>query len=179
MSRLLRTSRWVTLLALSISFAACGGGTDPATPDADEPDVSTATPDAATPMSADEPASRFNINTVSEEEMRTIPGVGDRMVHEFEEYRPYVSITQFRQEIGKYVDEETVAGYEAYIYVPVSPNDSDAETLRQLPGLDASEAEDLIAGRPYASTEAFMDALGAYVSEDELMEAESYLDDEG
>jgi hypothetical protein len=39
------------------------------------------------------------------------------MVHEFEEYRPYTSIEQFRAEIGKYVDEKEVARLERYIYV--------------------------------------------------------------
>jgi hypothetical protein len=28
------------------------------------------------------------------------------MLHEFEEYRPYTSMAQFRREIGKYVDDE-------------------------------------------------------------------------
>ena len=32
-----------------------------------------------------------------------------RQAHEFEEYRPYVDMDQFRREIGKYVDEEEVA----------------------------------------------------------------------
>ena len=30
-----------------------------------------------------------------------IPGAGDRMTREFEEYRPYTSIGQFRGEIGE------------------------------------------------------------------------------
>lgn len=37
------------------------------------------------------------------------------MVRKFEEYRPYVSIQQFRREIGKYVDEAMVAAYEQYV----------------------------------------------------------------
>ena len=45
----------------------------------------------------------FNLNTTAEADFKMIPGVGDRMAHEFEEYRPYTSIQQFRREIGKYV----------------------------------------------------------------------------
>jgi hypothetical protein len=37
------------------------------------------------------------------------------MAHEFEEYRPYSSIEQFRREIGKYVDEAEVARLEQYV----------------------------------------------------------------
>ena len=44
-----------------------------------------------------------------------VPGVGDRMAHEFEEYRPYQNIEQFRREIGKYVDEDEVARLERYV----------------------------------------------------------------
>jgi hypothetical protein len=45
----------------------------------------------------------------------TIPGMTNRMVHEFEEYRPYTSIEQFRREIGKYVDSNEVARLESYV----------------------------------------------------------------
>ena len=61
----------------------------------------------------------LNLNTASGEEFLMIPGVGDRMVHEFEEYRPYKSIEQFRREIGKYVDEDELARQERYVYLDV------------------------------------------------------------
>ena len=97
------------------------------------------------------------------------------MVHEFEEYRPYVSIQQFRREIGKYVDPAQVAEYEKYIYVPIDENQSDAATLQQIPGLDAPEAQELIAGRPYASRDAFITKLTPKVSAEELAIAKTYL----
>ena len=121
---------------------------------------------------------RFNINTVTPEEILTIPNTGNRMVREFEEYRPYVSIQQFRQEIGKYVDEAQVAEYEQYIFVPISANDSDAATLQQLPGVDEIVAAALIAGRPYASNDAFLAALAEQVSPEQLAGAAGYLESE-
>ena len=30
-----------------------------------------------------------------------VPGVGNRMAHEFDEYKPYAHIAEFRREIGK------------------------------------------------------------------------------
>ena len=97
------------------------------------------------------------------------------MVHEFEEYRPYKSVMQFRKEIGKYVDQAKVAEYETYIFVPIDENSSDALTLQQIPGLDANEAQQLIAGRPYASRDAFLEKLKDKISADELAIAKTYL----
>ncbi|HZQ08947.1 MAG TPA: helix-hairpin-helix domain-containing protein [Anaerolineae bacterium] len=97
------------------------------------------------------------------------------MVREFQEYRPYTSILQFRREIGKYVDAQTVAEYEKYVYVPIDVNAADAETLQQIPGLDANEAAALIAARPFASHDAFLKALSQYISADELALAQTYL----
>ena len=119
---------------------------------------------------------KLNLNTVTGDQLTaTIPGFPNRMIREFLEYRPYVSIQQFRREIGKYVGEAQVAEYEKYIYVPISYNDSDSETLQQIPGLNSSEAEALIAARPFASTDDFLNKLSDYVSADELTVAKSYL----
>ena len=60
---------------------------------------------------------RIDLNTATEAEILLIPGVGDRMAHEFEEYRPYRGIAQFRREIGKYVDENEVARLERYVEI--------------------------------------------------------------
>jgi hypothetical protein len=57
------------------------------------------------------------LNSAAPEEIELIPGVGPRMRHEFEEYRPYTSIEQFRREIGKYVDSTEVARLEQYVSV--------------------------------------------------------------
>lgn len=59
----------------------------------------------------------IDLNTASKEEILLIPGVGARMQHEFEEYRPYNSIERFRREIGKYVDSTEVARLERYVTI--------------------------------------------------------------
>lgn len=59
----------------------------------------------------------LDLNTASGAEILLIPGVGERMEHEFEEYRPYTSIEQFRREIGKYVDDVEVARLEQYVTI--------------------------------------------------------------
>ncbi len=119
---------------------------------------------------------KLNLNTATADDfLATVPGLGNRMVREFMEYRPYVSIQQFRKEIGKYVDDAQVAEYENYVYVPIAINDSDSATLQQIPGLDPNEAEALISGRPFASTEDFLTKLSPYISADELEIAKTYL----
>lgn len=122
-------------------------------------------------------AAKLNLNTVTEEELlTTIPGFGNRMVREFFEYRPYVSIQQFRREIGKYVDEAQVADYEQYVYVPVNVNESDAATLMQIPGVDQAAADALVAARPYTDNAAFLTKLAEVVPSIDQAAAESYLE---
>ena len=157
------------LLALPLVLAACA-------PEADAPPApETAPAEAAPDVTAAPSGAKINLNTATMDEFKTVPEVGDRMAHEFDEYRPYVSIEQFRREIGKYVDADQVAAYEDYVFVPVDPNESDAATVAQLPGVDDAEAETLVGGRPYASDEAFLDALAPLVEADELAEASGYL----
>jgi DNA uptake protein ComE-like DNA-binding protein len=144
--------------AASATLVAQGQSEPPAAPEADAPR-----------------ADKLNLNTATREQFLTVPGVGDRMVREFFEYRPYVSIVQFRREIGKYVSAEQIAAYEQYVFVPVDPNNADAETLRQLPGVDASIAADLAAARPYATADAFLAKLGEHVSADQAAMARAYL----
>jgi len=58
---------------------------------------------------------RIDLNSASREDILLIPGVGGRMAHEFEEYRPYTSMEQFRREMGKYVDDEEVTRLAMYV----------------------------------------------------------------
>ena len=121
---------------------------------------------------------RINLNDMTREELlETIPDFGNRMVREFFEYQPYVSIQQFRREIGKYVDDDQVAFYESYIYVPVEVNDSDSETLKQIPGITDDIAEALMSARPFDSTEAFLAALSDHIGEEQIEVASAYLNE--
>ncbi len=151
-------------VATSTSVAESNDTTEPA---------ATAT---TAPTAGETVVARLNLNTVTEAElMATIPNFSARMVREFQEYRPYASIQQFRQEIGKYVDQSQVAEWEQYVYVPVDPNDSDEETLMQLPGVDETVAASLVTARPYASNAAFLEELAKYVDAAQASQAETYL----
>jgi len=59
----------------------------------------------------------INLNTASDADILTIPGMGQRMLGEFKEYRPYKAMAQFRREIGKYVDDKEVTRLERYVTI--------------------------------------------------------------
>jgi DNA uptake protein ComE-like DNA-binding protein len=159
---------FLLMLPLVLVMACADDPHDQHTAPAAAPDSTAAAPPPAAPTA------KLNLNTATREEFLTVPNVGERMVHEFFEYRPYVSIQQFRQEIGKYVSAEEVAAYEQFVFVPITPGQSDAATLQQVPGLDAAEAESLASYR-YASNEEFLDRLAPYVTPEALTTARSYL----
>jgi DNA uptake protein ComE-like DNA-binding protein len=59
----------------------------------------------------------INLNTASDADILSIPGAGNRMVHEFKEYRPWKTMAQFHKEIGKYVDEKEVRRLARYVVI--------------------------------------------------------------
>ena len=137
------------------------------------------TPAAAAAQPVDVPGfDLINLNDMTSKQLRaTIPDFGLRMVREFFEYQPYVSISQFRREIGKYVDAEQVAFYEQYVFVPVDFNESDLATVKQIPGIDDAEAAALLEARPYDSREAFLAKIAQYLTPEQLDRARHYLTD--
>jgi DNA uptake protein ComE-like DNA-binding protein len=118
---------------------------------------------------------KYNLNSASTEQFQGIPGAGERMTREFEEYRPYTSIGQFRAELGKYISPEEVAAFETYLFVPVDVNQADADTMQQLPGATADVAQALIAARPYANADAFVTALGGQMAPELVAAAKTFL----
>ncbi len=51
----------------------------------------------------------LDLNRATDDQFKTIPNVPARMIHEFNEYRPWKTKAQFDKEIGKYVDAKEVA----------------------------------------------------------------------
>ena len=117
----------------------------------------------------------LNLNSASSEEIQMVPGVGDRITHEFEEYRPYRQIEQFRREIGKYVDEDEVARMEQYVFVPISLNTASDEDILSIPGVGNRILGEFKEYRPYRQIEQFRREIGKYVDEDEVARMERYI----
>ena len=117
----------------------------------------------------------FNQNTTEEKDFKMIPGVGDKMAHEFEEYRPYTSILQFKREIGKYVDEQEVARYLDYVFVPVELNTSSEDDIKALPGIGKKMTHEFLEYRPYKNLAQFRKEIGKYVDDKELSRLERFV----
>ena len=117
----------------------------------------------------------FNLNTTEEKDFKMIPGVGDKMAHEFEEYRPYTSILQFKREIGKYVDEQEVARYLDYVFVPVELNTSSEDDIKALPGIGKRMTHEFLEYRPYKNLAQFRKEIGKYVDDKELSRLERFV----
>ena len=117
----------------------------------------------------------INLNTASREEILLVPGVGGRMAHEFEEYRPYIKIEQFRREIGKYVDDDEVARLEQYVFVPIDLNSASDEAIMSIPGMGPRMLHEFKEYRPYAKIEQFRREIGKYVDDAEVARLERYV----
>jgi DNA uptake protein ComE-like DNA-binding protein len=117
---------------------------------------------------------QINLNTAPREEIMLIPGMGNRMVREFLEYRPYTALTQFRKEIGKYVDDKEVARLEQYVFVPINLNTASDETLSSIPGASAQVIGALKDSRPYKNMEQFRREIAKSVSAKEAARLERY-----
>jgi DNA uptake protein ComE-like DNA-binding protein len=117
----------------------------------------------------------LNLNTATREEILLVPGVGARMAHEFEEYRPYRTMAQFRREIGKYVDAAEVGRLEQYVFVPINLNTASDEDLMTIPGLGPRMLREFKEYRPYRTIEQFRREIGKYVDAKEVARLERYV----
>ena len=118
---------------------------------------------------------QLNLNTATKEEILLIPGVGNHMLHEFEEYRPYKTLAQFRKEIGKYVDAQELARLEQYVFVPLNLNTASDDDLRTIPGLGPRMLHEFKEYRPYKNIEQFRREIGKYVNAKEVARLERYV----
>jgi DNA uptake protein ComE-like DNA-binding protein len=118
---------------------------------------------------------QLNLNTATREEILMIPGVGNRMLHEFQEYRPYKTLAQFRKEIGKYVNAQEVARLEQYVFVPINLNTASDEDILSIPGLGPRMLHEFKEYRPYRNIEQFRKEIGKYVNAKEVARLERYV----
>jgi DNA uptake protein ComE-like DNA-binding protein len=117
----------------------------------------------------------LNLNTASKEEILLIPGVGNRMVHEFEEYRPYRGLAQFRREIGKYVDDKELDRLTGYVFVPINLNTATDADILTIPGVGNRMLHEFKEYRPYDNIARFRREIGKYVNEKEVARLERYV----
>ncbi|MAB90492.1 MAG: hypothetical protein CMJ90_13680 [Planctomycetes bacterium] len=110
----------------------------------------------------------INLNTASSKEMQLIPGVGRRMAHEFDEYRPWKSFKQFDKEIGKYVSKTEVARFKQYCFIPLDLNKASDADFQTIPGVGKRMAHEFEEYRPWKSKKQFEREIGKYVNAKEV-----------
>ena len=117
----------------------------------------------------------LNLNTATRDEILMVPNLGNRMAHEFEEYRPYKAMAQFRREMKKYVDDKEVARLEQYVFVPINLNTAADEDILSIPGLGKRMLHEFKEYRPYKNMEQFRREIGKYVDKEEVARLERYV----
>lgn len=118
---------------------------------------------------------QLNLNNTTKEEIMLIPGMGNRMLHEFEEYRPYRSLAIFQKEIAKYVKPDELARLEQYVFVPINLNTASDADILSIPGMGNRMLREFKEYRPYKSIEQFRKEIGKYVDAKEVARLERYV----
>ena len=108
-----------------------------------------------------------NLNTATAPEILLIPRIARRMSHEFEEYRPWVSMAQFDKEIGKYVDATEVSRLKSYVFIPIDLNTGTDEQFKTIPNLPGNMLREFKEYRPWKTKAQFDKEIGKYVGEKE------------
>jgi DNA uptake protein ComE-like DNA-binding protein len=60
----------------------------------------------------------LDLNSASDADIMTIPGMTPKMLHEFKEYRPYDAVARYTREMSKYVDAREAARLTRYVTLP-------------------------------------------------------------
>ena len=118
---------------------------------------------------------QINVNTASDEEVLMIPGAGSRMTREFRDKRPYKTLAQFRNEIGKSADPKEVARLEQYVFVPINLNSASDDDILSVPGAGRRMVREFKEYRPWTTFEQFRKEIGKYVDKKEVARLEKYV----
>jgi DNA uptake protein ComE-like DNA-binding protein len=117
----------------------------------------------------------IDLNTATSEEIMLVPGAGKKMAHEFDEYRPWKSWTQFDKEIGKYVGKDEVARLAQYCFIPIDLNSASDDDIMTIPGMGKKMLHEFKEYRPYKTMEQFDKEIGKYVDAKEVARLRRYV----
>lgn len=118
----------------------------------------------------------IDLNDVTDAEILMIPGVGNRMLHEFREYAPYRALAQFHREIDKYVDDAELARLEQYVYVRLDLNTASDADILTIPGVGNRMLHEFKEYRPWRAMAQFDREIGKYVDAKELSRLRRYVE---
>ena len=110
-----------------------------------------------------------------DEEMQLIPGAGSRLARELRDERPYKTLAQFRNEIGKSADPKEAARLEQYIFVPINLKSASDDDILSVPGASKRMVREFKEYRPWTTFEQFRKEIGKYVDKKEVARLEKYV----
>ena len=105
----------------------------------------------------------INLNTATRDEILLIPGIAQKMAHEFDEYRPWKTWAQFDKEIGKYVGKEETDRLKQYVFIPINLNTATDDDIMSIPGAGQKMVREVKEYRPWKTKEQFDKEIGQYV----------------
>jgi DNA uptake protein ComE-like DNA-binding protein len=105
----------------------------------------------------------LNLNTATRDEILLVPGIAQKMAHEFDEYRPWKTWAQFDKEIGKYVGKEETDRLKQYVFIPVNLNTATDDDIMSIPGAGQKMVHEFKEYRPWKTKEQFDKEIGKYV----------------
>lgn len=117
----------------------------------------------------------LNLNSASREEILLIPGMGARMLRQFQENRPYRGLTTFRAEIGRGIAENELARLEQYVYTPMDLNSASDEDILGIPGVSPKLLKEIKEHRPFKNLQDFRKEVGKSWGQKEVARLERYL----
>jgi len=117
----------------------------------------------------------INLNTATRDDILLIPGIAQKMAHEFDEYRPWKTWAQFDKEIGKYVGKEETDRLKQYVFIPVNLNTATDEDIISIPGAGQKMVHEFKEYRPWKTMEQFNKEIGKYVDAKEVKRLARYV----
>jgi DNA uptake protein ComE-like DNA-binding protein len=117
----------------------------------------------------------INLNTATAEEILLIPNSGNRVVREFQEYKPYKTLAVFHREMRKYWDESEVSRLEQYVFVPINLNTATDEDILTIPGSGPRVVREFKEYRPYDHMTKFTREMSKYWDAKEVARLQRYV----
>ena len=109
----------------------------------------------------------LDLNTATDEQFQTIPGLPANMLREFKEYRPWKTMAQFDREIGKYVGADETNRLKKYVFIPIDLNTATDDQILSIPGIARRMTIEFKEYRPWKTKEQFDREIGKYVGPQE------------
>ena len=117
----------------------------------------------------------INLNSAPEDEILLIPGMSKRMAHEFEEYRPYRSLEQFRRENRQVRGRRRGRPSGTVRLRAAGPELGQRADFERIPGVGRRMVHEFLEYRPYRNMEQFRREIGKYVDDAEVARLERYM----